>query len=127
MTYKIDTILKVVNKNQKAEIDCLKKLVGIPTCYIKNHDMKPMINQLTEEFEKRNYKVQAYQTAGPPVLVAELKQNRKKTLLFYNHYDVQPEEPLEEWNTPPYQLTLKDNRLYGRGISDDKGPLVANI
>jgi acetylornithine deacetylase/succinyl-diaminopimelate desuccinylase-like protein len=119
--------MKVVNKNQQAEIDCLKKLVSIPTCYSKNHDMKPIIAQLTEEFEKRDYKVQVYPTSGAPVLVAELNRNRKKTLLFYNHYDVQPEEPIEEWKTPPYQLTLKNQRLHGRGISDNKGPLVANI
>jgi len=125
--YDKNKLLKIVNKNEQSEIDCLKKLVGIPTCYNKDNDMKPIIAQLRDEFEKRGYKVQTYPTSGAPVIVAELNQNKKKTLLFYNHYDVQPEEPLDEWKTPPYTLTLKEERLYGRGVSDNKGPLVANI
>ena len=89
--------------------------------------MKPMVNQLTDEFKKRGYKVESYQTSGAPVLVAELNHNMEKTLLFYNHYDVQPEEPLEEWKSAPYTLAIINERLYGRGVSDNKGPLVANI
>jgi len=125
--YDKNKLLKIVNKNEQSEIDYLKKLVGVPTCYNKDNDMKPIIAQLRDEFEKRGYKVQTYPTSGAPVIVAELNQNKKKTLLFYNHYDVQPEEPLDEWKTPPYTLTLKEERLYGRGVSDNKGPLVANI
>ena len=125
--YDKNKLLKIVNKNEQSEIDYLKKLVGVPTCYNKDNDMKPIIAQLRDEFEKRGYEVQIYPTSGAPVIVAELNQNKKKTLLFYNHYDVQPEEPLDEWKTPPYTLTLKEERLYGRGVSDNKGPLVANI
>ena len=120
--YDKNKLLKIVNKNEQSETDYLKKLVGVPTCYNKDNDMKPIIAQLRDEFEKRGYNVQTYPTSGAPVIVAELNQNKKKTLLFYNHYDVQPEEPLDEWKTPPYTLTLKEERLYGRGVSDNKGP-----
>jgi len=127
LVYDKNKILQIVKKNEQSEIACLKKLVSIPTCYNKNNDMKPIIAQLTQEFEKRGYKVQTFPTSGAPVVVAEMNQGMKKTLLFYNHYDVQPEEPLEEWKSPPYNLLLKNERLYGRGVSDNKGPLVANI
>lgn len=53
--------------------------------------------------------------------------NSEKTILFYNHYDVQPEEPLEEWNSPPFELTEKDGKFFARGISDDKGELMARF
>ncbi len=53
--------------------------------------------------------------------------NNEKTILFYNHYDVQPEEPLEEWTSPPFELTEKDGKLIARGISDDKGELMARL
>ena len=53
--------------------------------------------------------------------------NKEKTILFYNHYDVQPEEPLDEWETPPFELTKKGDLLVARGISDDKGELMARL
>jgi acetylornithine deacetylase/succinyl-diaminopimelate desuccinylase-like protein len=49
------------------------------------------------------------------------------TLLFYNHYDVQPPEPLDEWNTPPFQPTILNGHLYARGAADNKGDLIARL
>jgi len=50
-----------------------------------------------------------------------------KTLLFYNHYDVQPPEPLELWESDPFVLTERDGLLYGRGVADNKGDLLARV
>lgn len=127
MSHMISHLLEVVRSNEKVQIDFLKRLVNIPTCCDKKHNMEPIISELTKEFEKRGYEVKVFPTSGSPVLVAELNMDKKKTLLFYNHYDVQPEDPVDEWVSPPYGLTLKDERLYGRGTADNKGPLVANI
>jgi acetylornithine deacetylase/succinyl-diaminopimelate desuccinylase-like protein len=46
------------------------------------------------------------------------------TVLVYGHYDVQPPDPLEKWETQPFEPTVRDERLYGRGVSDDKGPML---
>jgi acetylornithine deacetylase/succinyl-diaminopimelate desuccinylase-like protein len=63
-----------------------------------------------------------------PLVYGELKSNRsKKTILFYNHYDVQPEEPLELWKSPPFRPEIRDGAIYGRGVSDDKGELVSRL
>jgi len=127
LVYDKNKLLQTVKKNEKSEIELLKKLIAVPTCYNKNHDMKPIIAQLTEELEKRGYRVKTFPTSGAPVVVAEMNRGKKKTLMFYNHYDVQPEEPLEEWKSPPYTLTIRNERLYGRGVKDNKGPFVANL
>jgi len=120
-------LLEIAKKNEQDELDCLREAIRIPTCFDKKHDMRPMADLLTREFQERGYKVRVFQTAGAPIVVADLDRNMENTLLFYNHYDVQPEEPLNEWKSPPYELSLRNKRLYGRGVLDDKGPIVANV
>ncbi|WP_407570878.1 dipeptidase [Deinococcus altitudinis] len=67
-------------------------------------------------------------TAGHPVVYAEhLKAPGKPTVLIYGHYDVQPEAPLEKWETPPFEPTVRGGRVYARGATDDKGQAYAHI
>lgn len=67
-------------------------------------------------------------TARNPVVYAEwLGKPDKPTVLVYGHYDVQPPDPLEKWQDPPFVPTLRDGRLYARGVSDDKGPMLIPI
>jgi len=63
-----------------------------------------------------------------PLVYGEVKSKKaSKTILFYNHYDVQPEEPLELWKSPPFKPEIREGRIYGRGVSDDKGELVSRL
>ncbi|MEL0207072.1 MAG: M20/M25/M40 family metallo-hydrolase, partial [Alphaproteobacteria bacterium] len=63
--------------------------------------------------------------AGQPAIYAErLDAGDKPTMLIYAHYDVQPPDPEDKWHTPPFEPVEKDGRIYGRGISDDKGPMM---
>ncbi len=63
-----------------------------------------------------------------PLVYGEVPSSRsKKSVMFYNHYDVQPEEPLELWKSPPFKPETRDGRIYGRGVSDDKGELVSRL
>jgi acetylornithine deacetylase/succinyl-diaminopimelate desuccinylase-like protein len=72
--------------------------------------------------------VRAMETPGNPVVYGEwLGAPGKLTVLVYGHYDVQPPDPLEKWRTPPFMPTLRDGRLYARGVSDDKGPMLIPI
>src|SRR5207248_7057394 len=63
---------------------------------------------------------------GPPTIVGETGRG-ERTLLVYNHYDVQPPDPLDEWETPPFEPTERDGHLFGRGVSDNKGNLMARL
>ena len=68
---------------------------------------------------------------GNPVIYADFAAgpngDAAKTLLFYNHYDVQPPEPLDEWTYPPFGAEIHDGKLYARGASDNKGDLVVRL
>lgn len=71
--------------------------------------------------------VQIIRTAGSPTILATISGASNRTILFYGHYDVMTPGVLSLWHTPPFQLTEKDGRLYGRGIGDNKGQLLAQI
>ncbi len=67
-------------------------------------------------------------TAQHPVVTADwLHAPGAPTLLIYAHYDVQPPDPVAAWRTPPFTPTVRDDRLYGRGVSDDKGPMMVAL
>ncbi len=69
--------------------------------------------------------VRTIETHGNPVVYGEwLGAPGKLTVLVYGHYDVQPPDPLEKWHSPPFAPTVRDGRLYARGVSDDKGPML---
>jgi len=74
------------------------------------------------------FDVRTIKTAGNPVVYAEwLGAPGKPTILVYGHYDVQPPDPLEKWHNPPFTPTVRDGKLYARGVSDDKGPMLIPI
>lgn len=69
-----------------------------------------------------------YPTAGHPVVYAEkIVDPAKPTILVYGHYDVQPVDPLELWNTPPFEPTIKNGMIFARGSADDKGQFFMHV
>ena len=64
---------------------------------------------------------------APPAIYGEQRGSSPYTLLLYNHYDVQPAEPLELWHSPPFEPTVRDGKLYARGVSDNKGEIAARL
>jgi len=72
--------------------------------------------------------VEVIATEGHPIVFAQwLGAPGQPTVLVYGHYDVQPPDPLERWQSPPFAPTLRNDRLYARGVSDDKAPLLTTI
>ncbi|MBI3944219.1 MAG: M20/M25/M40 family metallo-hydrolase [Chloroflexi bacterium] len=77
--------------------------------------------------ERHGFRTSTFATPGNPVVVGKAEGQSKRTLLFYNHYDVQPVEPLELWTTPPFEPAVRDGALYARGAKDDKGEFIARL
>jgi acetylornithine deacetylase/succinyl-diaminopimelate desuccinylase-like protein len=74
------------------------------------------------------FTVRTIDTPGNPVVYGEwLGAPGGLTVLVYGHYDVQPADPLEKWTSPPFTPTVRDGRLFARGVSDDKGPMLIPI
>lgn len=79
--------------------------------------------------KEAGFHVQIWQTPVNPVVFAhhQAKKPNRPTILFYHHYDVQPVDPLELWNTPPFEPTLVGQEVYARGASDNKGQCLYSM
>ena len=121
---RIDSYLE---SNLDQSIAELSKLVAQPSVGAQNLGMRECAALVSEMLKSRGFDVQVMDTRGAPVVYGERKGKSDRTLLIYNHYDVQPPEPLELWQTPPFEPTLRDGKLYGRGVSDDKGHIVSRL
>jgi len=116
------------DNNLDASIAELSWFCAQPSIAAQNIGMEESASMVAEMLIKRGFNTQIIATGGPPVVIAECTGKRSdRTLLFYNHYDVQPPEPLELWDSPPFEPILRDGKLYARGVSDDKGHLVSRI
>jgi acetylornithine deacetylase/succinyl-diaminopimelate desuccinylase-like protein len=105
----------------------LSKLCAQPSVAAQNWGLQECASLVGDMLRARGFTVEVLPTAGSPVVYAERKGRSDKTLLFYNHYDVQPPEPLELWESPPFEPTLRDGKLFARGVSDDKGHLTSRL
>src|SRR5512146_1216440 len=120
----IDSYLE---QNLDQSLNELSRLVAQPSVGAQNLGMKECAALVAEMLKARGFDVRVMDTQGAPVVFGERKGKSDKTLLIYNHYDVQPPEPLELWETPPFEPSLRNGKLYGRGVSDDKGHIVSRL
>jgi len=122
-----DKLDAYVDKNLDASLEELKRYVRQPSVSAQNLGLKECAAIVKEMLEKRGFKAQVMDTDGAPVVFGERKGKSNKTLLIYNHYDVQPPEPLELWESPPFEPEVRDGKMYGRGVSDDKSHLTSRL
>ncbi|MHA2251313.1 MAG: M20/M25/M40 family metallo-hydrolase [Candidatus Kariarchaeaceae archaeon] len=122
--------LEYAPQYEKQTLDLLKELVSFPTVAIR--DLKTITEcaeYLSDVMTSFGYESKLYPTVpeGSPVVYAEKNVGAEKTLLFYHHYDVQPEDPLDAWDSSPWEMTERGDRIYGRGMADNKGPFTISL
>ncbi|HEY57936.1 MAG TPA: dipeptidase [Anaerolineae bacterium] len=113
-----------------AELESFLRIPSISTLPEHKADMERTANWVAENLRAIGAEnVQVFPTAGHPVVYGELRavQPNAPTVLVYGHYDVQPAEPLEAWHSPPFEPTVRGERLYARGATDMKGQVIASL
>ncbi|MGN6614288.1 MAG: M20/M25/M40 family metallo-hydrolase [Candidatus Nitrosocosmicus sp.] len=115
----------------------LQRLIRIPSVSAKKQNLEEcakeivkMMKEIGISSELIYFEIDNIATTIPPLVYGEVKSKSNpngKTILFYNHYDVQPEEPLDLWDYNPFEGTIKENKIFGRGASDDKGELITRL
>ena len=105
----------------------LSRLVAQPSVSAQNWGLTECADLVADMLHTRGFDVQIMPTDGAPVVFGERSGRSDRTMLIYNHYDVQPPEPLDLWDSPPFEPSLRDGKLYGRGVADDKGPIASRL
>lgn len=123
---KLEDAVAYAEANRKANLEGFKEVLAIPSIStLSEHegDVAQMAEWLAATLRGLNMdNVEIIPTDGHPVVYGEsLNAPGKPTILVYGHYDVQPADPLEEWETPPFEPTVRGENVYARGASDMKG------
>jgi len=117
-----------VEKNSRRFVEELKELCSFPS--ISNHGrdaVQPARDWIAARLSKFTDRVETIEAGGLPALYAEVKGRGRRKLLLYEHYDVQPVDPVDLWSSPPFEPTEKDGRIIARGVADDKADVMARI
>ena len=132
----LDTVLAKIDGNLKSALGRLFKLVEIPSISTDPAyagDCAKAAEWLAAELRSIGCEASVRPTAGRPMVVGQAKAQRPDVphVLFYGHYDVQPPDPLDLWQTPPFEPRLAEaetgKQIVGRGVADDKGQLMTFI
>ncbi len=126
------TIEDLVDSGMDGLVSDLQTLIRQPSVSAKKVGLVECANLVASMMQKSGINSEVLyldDRTVPPIVYGEVrsKSNPSKTILFYNHYDVQPEEPLDLWEDEPFSGKVKENQIFGRGSADDKGELITRI
>ena len=119
------------DEHRDAHLDELKTWIAIPSISAEPDragDVRRCCEHIVERMREIGLTARMLETDGNPLAYGEwLGAPGKPTVLIYGHYDVQPVDPLELWTSPPFEGTIRDGKIFGRGSVDDKGQVVMHL
>lgn len=121
-------VLSSIDRSYRRYICMLSDLVAVDTVSaVKgSSEMLEGAQLVSSMLSEVGFRTEVKSYGGHPMVVGELGDG-PISILIYNHYDVQPPDPLELWDSPPFQLVERDGKIFGRGVSDNKGDIVARL
>jgi acetylornithine deacetylase/succinyl-diaminopimelate desuccinylase-like protein len=128
----MDNVIDFINVNRDRYLEELKALLAIPSISaLPEHagDVKRCADWCADEMRRIGLQhVRLIDTPGNPVVYGDwLEAEGAPTILFYGHYDVQPVDPLDLWESPPFEAAIRDGEIYARGSADDKGQVFMHF
>ena len=117
-----------VQSNARKFIDLFNEALSVPSVSAEGQGLEEMAAWLEGNLTGIGAKVERLEVPdSPAALLGEISGSSNSTLMIYDHYDVQPVDPIELWDSPPFEPEERDGRIYARGASDNKGDLIARI
>ena len=125
----MDTVYRAVDEHAERFVADLQRLVRQPSISSQNVGVRECAALLVELMGEVGVAGRVIETDGLPVVYGVIRAGRDDAprLVIYNHYDVQPPEPLDEWTSPPFEAVIADGVMIGRGTTDAKGNLMAHL
>jgi acetylornithine deacetylase/succinyl-diaminopimelate desuccinylase-like protein len=128
----MNNVIDFINVNRDRYLEELKALLAIPSISaLPEHagDVRRCAEWCADEMRRVGLQnVRLLETPGNPVVYGDwLGADGAPTILFYGHYDVQPVDPLNLWESPPFEATVRDGEIYARGAADDKGQVFMHL
>ncbi len=121
-------VFEHIAKHGDAFVERLKEYVRHPSISAQNKGIREVAELASDMLGALGMSVEVVETAGHPMVLGRFGSDPSKlTILFYGHYDVQPPEPYDAWVSPPFEPTVRDGRIYARGVGDNKGQHFAQM
>lgn len=130
MPLSIETLDRIVEAGRASALEELARLCAVPSVSAKGEGLDDCAELVAGLMLEHGLVPKTLPLlGGPPVVFAEARSPEPDTptILFYNHYDVQPAEPLDLWESDPFTLTIRDDKAFARGAADDKGHIVSRL
>ena len=124
----MDRVFQYIDAHRAEYVELLRGLCRQPSIAAQGIGLNETAGQVEALMAEAGIRARTIPVeGGAPVVYGEVKGKSPRALLFYNHYDVQPPEPLEEWESEPFGAVIRDEKIYARGVADNKGNLLARV
>ncbi len=124
----MEDVLRYIDAHTETFIHDLQRLCRQPSISAQGVGVEECAALLVAQMQAKGIPARTEPVAGgPPLVVADIPGDSPRTLLIYDHYDVQPPDPLDEWTSDPFGAEIRDGRLYARGAQDTKGNIMARV
>lgn len=128
MTDTLNQVFHHIEANADSFLSRMMEYVSHPSISAQNVGIREVANLLVAQLGALGMEAELVETDGHPFVLGRRDVDpAKPTVLLYGHYDVQPPEPLEEWLSPPFEPTIRDGKVFARGVGDNKGQHFAQL
>lgn len=125
---RLDDVFQYIDAHRDDYISALQRMLQQPSIAAQGVGMTEMASMVEESLGRLGFEPRQVDTRGGfPVVYGEKRGASDRTLSIYNHYDVQPADPLDEWTSDPWSGEIRDGKIFARGVADNKGNIAARF